>query len=89
MTPKLRSKVRSIAAHINLTGEAACVWVLDRGTDLDQGPDFPCRVPERKHVGRYAAPCSHSDIAEDVEHVLDQLANSPSGKPGRPMGVKA
>lgn len=89
MTPKLRAKARSIAYQINLMGESACVWILDRGGDLGHGPDFPLRVPKLKHVGYYSPPCAHGDIAEDVEHVLDQMALAEPGKPGRPFGKMA
>jgi len=89
VTPKLRAKVRSIAAQINLSGEPACVWILDPGADLGHGAEFPGRVPLHKHVGCYSAPCAHGDIAEDVEHVLDQMASAgPQGR-GRPFKEKA
>ena len=89
MTPKLRGKVRAVATQVNLYGKPLCVWLLDRGRDLAHGPDFPARVPEYKRVGLYTAPCAQADIAEDVEHVLDQMAADRSGKPGRPMGATA
>lgn len=89
MTPKLRAKVRSIAAQINLSGQSACVWILDRGADLGHGAEFPGCVPFHKHVGCYSAPCAHGDIAEDVEHALDQMAAGRSGKPRRPFKEKA
>jgi hypothetical protein len=81
MTPKLKAKARSIAATVNITGESACVWILDRGADVGSGAEYPPRVPFAKHVGRYSAPCSHGDIADDIEHVLDELAHNP--KPGQ------
>lgn len=89
MTPKLRAKVRSIAAQINLSGQSACVWMLDRGADLGHGAEFPGRVPEHKHVGCYSAPCAFGDIAEDVEHVLDQMASAGPDRPRRPFKEKA
>lgn len=89
MTPKLRAKVRSIAAQINLSGEPACVWILDRGADLGHGAEFPARVPVHKRVGCYSAPCAHGDIAEDVEHVLDQMASAEPDKRGGSRKAKA
>jgi hypothetical protein len=77
MSPKLRSKARSIAAEINATNAPTCVWLLDRGTDLGHGSEYPPTIPYAKHVGLYTAPCAHSEIVEDVDHVFDQLAHNP------------
>lgn len=89
MTPKLRSKARAIAAEVNATGKSACVWILDAGADLGHGPDFPPRIALAKRVGCYHAPCSHGDMAEDVEHVLDELAAFSPTRAGRPRVKKA
>lgn len=83
MTPRMKSKIRSLAAQINSGGVPVCVWIMDRGADLGHGPDYPARVPFRKQVGRYAPPCASGDIAEAVEHVLDEMSSGRSGKPAR------